>query len=31
VPIVKVNCGSIEFDLLFACLEEPKSVFKLVK
>ena len=31
VPIIKVHCGAIEFDLLFACIEEPKSVFKLIK
>lgn len=31
VPIVKVDCGQIQFDLLFACLDEPKAVFKLVK
>ena len=31
VPIIKVNCGKIEFDLLFASIEEPKSVFKLIK
>jgi len=31
VPIIKVYCGEIQFDLLFACVEEPKNVFKMVK
>ena len=31
VPIVKVECGVIQFDLLFACVDEPKAVFKLIK
>ena len=31
VPIVKVDCGQIQFDLLFTCIDEPKSVLKLVK
>ncbi len=31
VPIVKVHYGSIQFDILFANMEEPKSVHKLLK
>ena len=31
VPIVKVHCGSIQFDILFACIDELRNVHKLLK
>ena len=31
VPIIKVYQGDVQFDVLFACVEEPKSVFKMLK
>ena len=31
VPIIKVYVGEIQFDLLFACVEEPSKVYKMLK
>ncbi len=31
VPIIKVYCGEIQFDLLFAAVDELKNVYKMLK
>jgi poly(A) polymerase Pap1 len=31
VPIIKVYLGDIQFDILFACMDEPKSAEKMLK
>jgi poly(A) polymerase Pap1 len=31
VPIIKVNHGQLEFDILFACVDEPKGILKFLK
>ena len=31
MPIIKFYLGSVQFDVLFACVEEPKGIFKMLK